>query len=63
MQSVEELSPSMQQAVQLCYFDGLTMREAAQLLAIPEGTFKARLWRARAELKRLTGLRRSGDHR
>jgi RNA polymerase sigma factor (sigma-70 family) len=63
MQLVRELSPPMREAVQLCYFDGLTMREAAQVLDVPEGTFKARLWRARWQLRRLTAIRGRGLHR
>jgi len=51
MQFLSELSPSLQQAIQLRYLDGLTMDEAAQALKVPTGTFKARLWRARAQLK------------
>lgn len=62
MRSVRELSPSLQKAVQLCYLDGLTMREAARVLDVPEATLKARLWRARTQLKRLTGIRGRGLH-
>jgi RNA polymerase sigma-70 factor, ECF subfamily len=53
MQSVMELSPSLRRAVQLCYLDGLPLSEAAQILDVSEGTIKGRLWRARAQLKRL----------
>jgi RNA polymerase sigma-70 factor, ECF subfamily len=63
MKSVRELSPSLREAVQLCYFDGLTMREAAQVLDVPEGTFKARIWRARSQLKRLASIRLRGPNR
>jgi RNA polymerase sigma-70 factor, ECF subfamily len=63
MKSVRELSPSLREAVQLCYFDGLTMRETAQVLDVPEGTFKARIWRARSQLKRLTSIRLRGPNR
>ena len=57
MQFLSELSPSLQQVIQLRYLDGLTISEAAQILDVPVATMKARLWRARAQLKRkMSGL-------
>jgi RNA polymerase sigma-70 factor, ECF subfamily len=57
MQFLSELSPSLQQAVRLRYLDGLTTSEASRILEIPVSTMKARLWRARAQLKRkMSGL-------
>jgi RNA polymerase sigma-70 factor (ECF subfamily) len=53
MQFLSELSPSLQQAIRLCYLDGLTLSEAAQILQVPVSTMKARLWRARGQLKSL----------
>jgi RNA polymerase sigma-70 factor, ECF subfamily len=53
MQFLSELSPSLQQAIQLRYMDGLTIREAARVLEVPVPTMKARLWRARAQLKQM----------
>ena len=53
MQFLSELSPSLQQAIQLRYMDGLTIREAARLLEVPVPTMKARLWRARAQVKQM----------
>jgi RNA polymerase sigma-70 factor (ECF subfamily) len=53
MQFLSELSPSLQQAIQLRYLDGLTISEAARILEVPAATMKARLWRARAQLKRM----------
>jgi RNA polymerase sigma-70 factor, ECF subfamily len=60
-QYVKELSPSLRTAIQLRDLDGLTTSEAAQILGVPEGTIKARVWRARAQLKRNAklGLRRT----
>jgi RNA polymerase sigma-70 factor (ECF subfamily) len=55
MQFLSELSPSLRQAIQLRYMDGLTIREAARLLKVPVPTMKARLWRARAQLKQRMG--------
>ena len=42
----------------LCYFEGLTLDEAASRLAWPAGTLRSRLARARAKLRR--GLTRRG---
>jgi RNA polymerase sigma-70 factor (ECF subfamily) len=53
MKFIAQLSPSLRRAIQLRYIDGLSMREAAQLLDVPTATMKARLWRARAQLKRM----------
>jgi RNA polymerase sigma-70 factor, ECF subfamily len=53
MQFLSELSPSLQQAIQLRYLDGLTTSEAARILEVPLATMKSRLWRARAQLKRM----------
>ena len=49
---VEQLSPCLRQAFQLRDLDGLTIREAAHILGVPDGTVKAQLARARAKLKR-----------
>jgi RNA polymerase sigma-70 factor (ECF subfamily) len=53
MQFLSGLSPSLRQAIQLRYMDGLSIREAAQTLGVPVATMKARVWRARAQLKRM----------
>jgi RNA polymerase sigma-70 factor (ECF subfamily) len=53
MQSVVTLSPSLRKVIQLCELDGLTTREAARILGLPQGTVKARVWRARTKLKRI----------
>jgi RNA polymerase sigma-70 factor (ECF subfamily) len=51
--SVSQLSPSLRQAIQLHDFDGLTTREIADVLGVPDGTVKARVSRARTKLKQL----------
>ena len=53
LQSVMELSPSLRKTIQLFYLDGLNTREIAQTLGVPQGTVKARMSRARSQLKRL----------
>jgi RNA polymerase sigma-70 factor, ECF subfamily len=45
------LSPELRAVVQATVLDGLTTREAATLLGIPQGTVKTRAARARQELR------------
>jgi RNA polymerase sigma-70 factor (ECF subfamily) len=45
------LSPELRAVVEATVLDGLTTREAAQLLGIPAGTVKTRMMRARAQLR------------
>ena len=52
-QLLTRLSPSLRTTFQLREMDGLTIREAAHVLRVPEGTVKARLARARIKLKQL----------
>ncbi|MEO8693411.1 MAG: RNA polymerase sigma factor [Acidimicrobiales bacterium] len=49
--AIESLSPELRAVVQATVLDGLTNREAAQLLGIPQGTVKTRMARARLELR------------
>jgi len=46
-----QLSPELRAVVQATVLDGLTTREAATLLGIPQGTVKTRAARARRELR------------
>jgi RNA polymerase sigma factor (sigma-70 family) len=46
-----KLSPQMRAVVQATVLDGLSTREAARLLGIPQNTVKTRLHRARAHLR------------
>ncbi|WP_010165091.1 RNA polymerase sigma factor [Sphingomonas sp. PAMC 26617] len=48
-----ELTPNHRDVVQLAS-RGVSIEEGAAQLSIPEGTFRSRLWRARARLRRLT---------
>ena len=45
------LSPEMRAVVQATVLDGLTMKETAQLLRVPQNTVKTRLYRAKAHLR------------
>jgi RNA polymerase sigma-70 factor (ECF subfamily) len=45
------LSPQLRAVVQATVLDGLSTREAAQLLGIPRNTVKTRLHRAKAQLR------------
>ncbi len=49
--ALRTLSPEMRQALQLTVIDGLTAREAALLLGIPEGTVKSRVRLAKQRLR------------
>jgi RNA polymerase sigma-70 factor (ECF subfamily) len=49
--ALARISPELQAVLQVTVLDGLTTREAAHLLGIPEGTVKTRLRRARAALR------------
>lgn len=49
--ALERLSPELRAVLQATVLDGLTTREAARLLGIPEGTVKTRARRARATLR------------
>lgn len=51
--ALDRLSPELRDVLRVTVVDGMTTREAAQLLDIPEGTVKTRAKRARAELRRL----------
>ncbi|MBO3749668.1 RNA polymerase sigma factor [Streptosporangiaceae bacterium NEAU-GS5] len=50
--ALARLSPELRAAIQATVLDGLTVREAARLLGIPEGTVKTRVMRAKAQLRR-----------
>lgn len=49
--ALTRISPELREVLQATVVDGLTTREAARLLGIPEGTVKTRAMRARGELR------------
>jgi RNA polymerase sigma-70 factor (ECF subfamily) len=49
--ALNRLSPELRAVMQATVLDGLTTREAAVLLGIPQGTVKTRMMRARQELR------------
>jgi RNA polymerase sigma factor (sigma-70 family) len=57
-EEIDRLPSSFRLPVVLCYFEGLTLDEAARLLGCPAGTVGSRLARAREKLRR--GLARRG---
>ncbi|MCU1297548.1 MAG: sigma-24, subfamily [Acidobacteriaceae bacterium] len=61
MQFLAELSPSLRKVFQLRELDGLSTKEAAQVMGVADGTVKAQLARARAKLTKL--MRRALDSR
>ena len=62
--SIVQLSPTQRNALELYEFKGLSLKEAAETLGIPEGTLKAQLARGRRrlsqKLNRVLGPSRSG---
>ena len=57
------LPPKYRVPLTLTCLDGYTMREAARMLGVPEGTVKARVHRARQQLKELLGEEETDDAR
>lgn len=50
-QALAQLSPQLRAVIQAVVLDGLTTREAARLLHMPEGSVKTRLSRAKVQLR------------
>lgn len=49
--ALRELSPELRAVLQATVLDGLSVRETAVLLGVPEGTVKSRAMRARRQLR------------
>jgi len=60
--ALSALSPELRAVVQATILDGLSTREAARLLGIPQGTLKGRLRKAKAQMREVlvTGLGAEG---
>jgi RNA polymerase sigma-70 factor, ECF subfamily len=57
---VKQLSPTLRRAFELRHVEGLTPKEAARVLGVPEGTVKAQLARARIKLAGIMKVTLSG---
>ena len=57
VEGVKQLSPKLRRAFQLREIDGLTTKEAALVLGVPQDTLKAQLARARAKLAGIMRLK------
>ncbi len=51
--AIARLSPELRAVIEATVLDGLSTKEAAQLLGIPVGTVKTRAMRARTQLREL----------
>lgn len=49
--ALRRLSPQLRVVIEACVLDGLTTREAAQLLGLAQGTVKGRIRKAKAQLR------------
>jgi RNA polymerase sigma-70 factor (ECF subfamily) len=49
--ALARLSPELRAVIEATVLDGLTTREAASLLGVPQGTVKTRLMRARRQMR------------
>jgi RNA polymerase sigma-70 factor (ECF subfamily) len=53
--AIMELKTDLRLVIVLHYIEGFQTTEVAEILKIPEGTVKSRLWRARTVLKSILG--------
>jgi len=51
MKYVKGLTPTLRKAMQMHFLDGLTTKEAADILGVPHSTMKSQVSRARSKLK------------
>ncbi|MCX4983433.1 RNA polymerase sigma factor [Streptomyces sp. NBC_00572] len=58
--ALDRISPELAEVLRATVVDGLTTRETARLLGIPEGTVKTRALRARRELRAALGAAQPG---
>jgi RNA polymerase sigma-70 factor (ECF subfamily) len=63
-EALADLSPEFKAAVVLVDLQGMSIEQASDTLAVPTGTIKSRLFRARRQLSQSLGnLRPSNEHR
>jgi RNA polymerase sigma-70 factor (ECF subfamily) len=58
----KQLSPTLRRTFQLRHIEGLTTKETARLLGVPEGTVKAQVARARAKLISILRIKPRRQH-
>ncbi|MGB9757625.1 MAG: RNA polymerase sigma factor [Candidatus Bipolaricaulaceae bacterium] len=58
--ALEKLPALEREVVVLAFYQGVSYREIAEILGIPEGTVKSRMFRARKHLRELLGLESPG---
>lgn len=51
--SIQQLPPTQRIVLKMFYLENLTLKEISQILGIPEGTIKSRLFTARESLKEI----------
>jgi RNA polymerase sigma-70 factor (ECF subfamily) len=49
--ALEGLPPEQREVVVLAFYEGLSYREIAELLGVPEGTVKSRMYFAKRKLR------------
>lgn len=59
--SLEELSPAHREVIDLTYFHGMSIREIAGIVGIPENTVKTRMFHARKKLAEIVRAAGIGD--
>lgn len=62
-QFLQQLPPHHREILMLRYFNEFSVSEIAEILGLPSGTVKSRLYAARQEMKRLLGRRQPVDGR
>ena len=60
-EALAELSDEQQQVLILCDMEALSCREAAELIGLPAGTVRSRLFRGREQLRRRVEARMQGS--
>jgi RNA polymerase sigma-70 factor, ECF subfamily len=61
---IEKLSGPQRESLYLVFYEGMSLGEASEVQAVPEGTVKTRLFHARSKIKQCLAklLEREGEH-